>query len=362
MYTRLKPLLFRSDPERVHERAMHMLSWAAEHPGALRLLGAACTVRDPKLTTRAFGLTFPNPVGLAAGFDKNAVAVPTWAALGFGFVEVGSVTAHAQPGNPKPRLFRLPEDEAIINRMGFNNDGAEAVAARLSALREAGGVRVPVGVNVGKSKVTLLDDAPQDYLRSLKRLWPHTDYFVINVSSPNTPGLRALQERGRLDELLCAVGEFVASQPLKPVLLKVAPDLSDVEVAEIAELAAKYRLAGLVATNTTVTREGLKTPVDETGGLSGRPLRERSLEVLHFLTRLKTGLPVVSVGGVATADDVFARLEAGACLVQLYTSLVYEGPLLVKKLNQGLLARLERDGLTLRDLSTPNPVRQDVST
>ena len=194
MYTRLKPLLFRSDAERVHERVMGALAWAAGRPGALRLLGAACVVRDPRLQTRAFGLTFPNPVGLAAGFDKNAVAVPTWAALGFGFVEVGSVTSHAQPGNPKPRLFRLPEDEAIVNRMGFNNDGAEAVAARLMTLREAGSVQVPLGVNVGKSKVTPLDDAPQDYLRSLETLWPHADYFVINVSSPNTPGLRALQE------------------------------------------------------------------------------------------------------------------------------------------------------------------------
>ena len=351
MYTRLKPLLFKGDSERIHERVMGALGWAAGHPGALRLLEAACAVRDPRLSTRAFGLTFPNPVGLAAGFDKNAVAVPTWAALGFGFVEVGSVTSHAQPGNPKPRLFRLPEDEAIVNRMGFNNDGAKAVAARLMTLREAGSVRVPLGVNVGKSKVTPLGDAPQDYLESLRALWPHADYFVINVSSPNTPGLRALQERERLAELLSAVSEFAATQPPKPVLLKVAPDLSNGALGEIAELAVTHKLSGLIATNTTVSRGGLKTPLDETGGLSGRPLRERSLEVLHFLTRLGTGLPIVSVGGVATADDVFARLEAGACLVQLYTSLVYEGPLLVKKLNQGLLARLERDGLTLQDLS-----------
>ncbi|CAA9566072.1 MAG: Dihydroorotate dehydrogenase (quinone) [uncultured Truepera sp.] len=351
MYTRLKPLLFKSDPERIHEHAMHMLSWAAEHPGALRLLGAVCTVRDPRLTTHAFGLTFPNPVGLAAGFDKNAVAVPTWAALGFGFVEVGSVTAHAQPGNPKPRLFRLPEDEAIINRLGFNNEGVEAVAARLSALRETGQVRVPLGVNIGKSKVTPLKNAPQDYLVSLRRLWPHADYFVINVSSPNTPGLRALQERGRLQELLSAVAEFAAYQPPKPVLLKVAPDLSDAALAEVAELAVTHKLAGLVATNTTVSREGLKTSLNETGGLSGRPLRARSLGVLHFLTGLGTGLPIVSVGGIATSDDVFERLCAGACLVQLYTSLVYEGPLLIKKLNGGLLERLERDGLSLQNLT-----------
>ena len=329
---------------------MGTLSWASGRPGALRLLEAACAVRDPRLETRAFGLTFPNPVGLAAGFDKNAVAVPTWAALGFGFVEVGSVTAHPQPGNPKPRLFRLPEDDAIVNRMGFNNEGSEAVAARLAALREAGSVQVPLGVNIGKSKVTPLEAAPQDYLASLRELWPYANYFVINVSSPNTPGLRALQERERLAELLGAIGEFTASQPPKPVLLKVAPDLSDAALAEVAELAVTHQLAGLVATNTTVSRGELKTPFDETGGLSGKPLRARSLEVLHFLTSLGTGLPVVSVGGVATADDVFARLEAGACLVQLYTSLVYEGPLLIKKLNRGLLARLEREGLSLQDL------------
>lgn len=350
MYTRIKPLLFRSDPERIHERTMRALSKAARHPGALRLLGAACTVRDPRLTTHAFGLTFPNPVGLAAGFDKNAVAVPTWAALGFGFVEVGSVTAHAQPGNPRPRLFRLPEDEALVNRLGFNNQGAEVVAARLAALRKTDGVRVPLGVNVGKSKLTPLADAPNDYLSSLKKLWSHADYFVINVSSPNTPGLRALQERERLAELLSAVTAFAASRPPKPVLLKVAPDLSDAELAEVSGLVASYNLAGLVATNTTVSRGGLKTPSDETGGLSGQPLRARSLGVLRFLTGLGTGLSVVSVGGVATADDVFRRLEAGACLVQLYTSLVYEGPLLVKKLNQGLLARLEQDGFTVQDL------------
>lgn len=345
MYTRLKPLLFKSDPERVHERAMQALSWAAEHPGALRLTDAACTVHDERLRVQAFGLTFPNPVGLAAGFDKNAVAVPTWAALGFGFVEVGSVTALPQPGNPRPRLFRLPEDEAIVNRMGFNNEGAERVTARLSALREAGGVRVPLGVNVGKSKTTPLEDAPQDYLKSLEHLWPHADYFVINVSSPNTPGLRALQERERLAELLGAVTGFAASRTPKPLLLKLAPDLSERELSEIAELAVTYRLAGLVATNTTVSREGLKTSLNESGGLSGRPLRVRSLEVLRFLTRLGTSLPIISVGGVSSAADVYDRLAAGACLVQLYTSLVYEGPFLLKKLNRGLLERLERDGL-----------------
>ena len=351
MYRRLKPLLFRGDPERVHERAMAGLAWAAEHPGALRLVSAACSVRNPRLETRAFGLTFPNPVGLAAGFDKNAVAVPTWAALGFGFIEVGSVTAHAQPGNPKPRLFRLPADAALVNRLGFNNEGAAAVASRLETLRQSG-LQVPLGVNVGKSKVTLLEDAPADYLASLRQLWPYADYFVINVSSPNTPGLRALQERERLTELLAEVQTFRTSQPAKPVLLKVAPDLSDHELADIAELAVNHELSGLVATNTTVLRRGLSAPFDEAGGLSGRPLKARSLEVLRFLTSLKTGLPLVSVGGVNSADDVVARLEAGAVLVQLYTSFVYEGPFLLRRLNRGLLARLEQRGATLSNLKT----------
>ncbi len=353
-YEQLKPLFFRSDPERIHERVMRGLAWAAEHPGALRLIDAACGLRDPRLETHAFGLTFPGPVGLAAGFDKNAVAVPTWAALGFGFVEVGSVTARAQPGNPKPRLFRLPDEAALVNRLGFNNEGAAAVASRLQTLRQTGALPVPLGVNIGKSKVTPLEDAPDDYLESLHQLWPYADYFVINVSSPNTPGLRALQERARLTELLGAVQNFQASQTKKPVLLKVAPDLTEHELADIAELAVQHELSGLVATNTTVSRDGLHAPFDETGGLSGKPLKTRSLAVLHFLSGLGTGLPLVSVGGVADADDIFARLEAGAVLVQLYTSLVYEGPFLLRRLNRGVLERLEQRGTSLSDLSTSN--------
>lgn len=329
------------------------LEWVAHHPGALRLIETFCTVHDPRLETRAFGLTFPSPVGLAAGFDKNALAVPTWAALGFGFVEIGSVTAQAQPGNPKPRLFRLPEDEALINRMGFNNDGATVVAKRLEHLRERGFASVPVGVNVGKSKVAPLDEAAKDYLASLQLLWPHGDYFVINVSSPNTPGLRALQERERLTALLSAVTEFAAERPPKPLLLKLAPDLSDAELAEIAELAVRFNLSGLVATNTTIAREGLRSSIDEAGGLSGRPLKKRALEVLTFLQSLGTGLPIVSVGGVRDADDVWERLEAGACLVQLYTSFVYEGPFLLRRLNRQLMGKLKKENLHLTELSTP---------
>ena len=347
MYSSLKPLLFSADPERVHERVMAALSWSGRRPGALRFISSRCTVRDERLEVKRFGLTFPNPVGLAAGFDKNAQAVPTWAALGFGHVEVGSVTAQAQPGNPKPRLFRLPSDEALINRMGFNNDGAEVVGKRLAQLREQA-LNVPLGINLGKSKVTPLEDAPSDYLTSLDQLWPFADYFVINVSSPNTPGLRELQDKERLRTLLQTLMDYAAAQAVhKPILLKIAPDLTFAQIDEITALALDYALSGLIATNTTVLRERLQTEIEETGGLSGQPLRKRSLEVLkHLRAQVGDTLPLISVGGVATADDVYERLRAGACLVQLYTSLVYEGPLLLKRLNEGVLKRLARDGFS----------------
>ena len=348
VYSSLKPLLFRADPETIHEQVMAMLTWTGRHPGALRTVSHLCQTHSEKLRVNRFGLTFPNPVGLAAGFDKNARAVPTWAALGFGHIEVGSVTAHAQPGNPKPRLFRLPQDEALINQMGFNNEGALSVAKRLRSLRSAHTLNVPLGVNLGKSKVTPLEDAPEDYLASLQHLWPVADYFVINVSSPNTPGLRALQDRERLEALLGSVTAYAAAQPApKPILLKIAPDLTFTQIDEIVALVLDFKLAGLIATNTTVFREGLQTEIKETGGLSGRPVQRRSLEVLkHLRAQVGASLPLISVGGVFSADDVYERLRAGACLVQLYTSLVYEGPLLLKRLNEGVLERLERDGFS----------------
>lgn len=347
MYQRLKPLFFRADPEWIHERFMGALTWTGRRPGGLRLVSSLCRSVDKRLEVTRFGLTFPNPVGLAAGFDKNARAVPTWAALGFGHVEVGSVTAHAQPGNPKPRLFRLPQDGALINRMGFNNDGAAAVARRLGNLRNTQSLHVPLGVNLGKSKITSLDDAPSDYLTSLEQLWSLADYFVINVSSPNTPGLRELQDKGRLETLLETVTEYAAAQEVdKPILLKIAPDLTFSQIDEIVALVLDYKLSGLIATNTTVSREGLRTRIDEAGGLSGRPLQKRSVEVLQYLRARVGDLPLISVGGVFSADDVYERLRAGACLVQLYTSLVYEGPLLLKRLNEGILERLERDGFS----------------
>ncbi|WP_211247185.1 quinone-dependent dihydroorotate dehydrogenase [Meiothermus cerbereus] len=341
----MKPWLFRQDPEGIHERVMHLLAWLGQRGPSLELIRQLFSLRDPRLEVSAFGLRFPNPIGLAAGFDKNAVAVRTWAALGFGHVEIGSVTALPQPGNPRPRLFRLPQDQALINRMGFNNEGAQAVAARLARLQETfGRPPVPLGINLGKSRVTPLEEAPQDYLQSLSRLWPYGDYFAINVSSPNTPGLRALQDKDRLEELLAALAGFVQGQ--KPLLLKIAPDLTWEQIDEILALVEQYRLSGLIATNTTTARSGLQTPIDEVGGLSGKPLRARSLEVLKYLhAQLQGRLPIVSVGGIFSAEDVWERLSNGATLVQVYTGLVYEGPFLLKKLCRGLLERMEREGI-----------------
>lgn len=345
MYERFKPWLFRQDPETIHEQVMRGLAWLGQRGPGLELVRGLCTVQDKRLEVTAFGLWFPNPIGLAAGFDKNAIAVRAWPALGFGHVEIGSVTALAQPGNDKPRLFRLPQDQALINRMGFNNEGAEAIAQRLERLQQTfGRPPVPLGINLGKSKMTPLEEAPQDYLQSLSRLWPYGDYFVINVSSPNTPGLRALQDKDRLEELLSAVTGFAAQR--KPLLLKIAPDLSWGQIDEILTLVEQYRLSGLIATNTTTHRTGLKTAMDETGGLSGKPLGKRSLEVLKYLHQQLGGrLPIVSVGGIFSAENVWERLTNGATLVQIYTGFVYEGPFMMKKLCRGLLARMAREGV-----------------
>ncbi len=345
MYELFKPWLFRQDPETIHEQVVHGLAWLGRRGPGLELVRWLCTVQDKRLEVTAFGLRFPNPIGLAAGFDKNAVAVRAWAALGFGHVEIGSVTALPQPGNDKPRLFRLPQDQALINRMGFNNEGAEAIAARLEELRETfGKPPVPLGINLGKSKITPLEEAPKDYLQSLSVLWPHGDYFVINVSSPNTPGVRALQDRDKLEELLSALTGFVGGR--KPLLLKIAPDLSWEQIDEILLLVEQYRLSGLVATNTTIQRTGLQNPIHEAGGLSGRPLRERSLEVLKYLhSRLQGRLPIISVGGIFSAEDVWERLLSGATLVQVYTGFVYQGPFMMRTLCQGLLRRMQLEGI-----------------
>ncbi len=289
---------------------------------------------DPRLERTVFGVRFPSPVGLAAGFDKNAVALPAWQALGFGFAEIGTVTAKGQPGNPKARLFRLPELEAVINRLGFNNQGAEAIAARLSELKASGGwPRIPVGVNLGKSKVTPLEEADADYVESFRRLREFGDYFVLNVSSPNTPGLRKLQDKSALESLLGAVQ--AANTTRLPVLLKIAPDLEWAAIEEILALVEAHSLAGIIATNTTIDHSAVAVSRRQQGGLSGQPLKKRALEVLRFITA-RTTLPVIGVGGIASADDAMERFDAGAALIQIYTGLVYEGPGLVRQILKAL--------------------------
>lgn len=324
----IRPLFFALDPESAHHFAMKCLEVAGPWIRGFRTPG------DERLAREVFGLRFPNPVGLAAGFDKNAVALPGWEALGFGFAEVGTITAKAQPGNPLPRMFRIPESKAVINRLGFNNEGAESVALRLEALKRTGQwPSFPVGINLGKSKVTPLEQATSDYVTSFRRLRPLGDYFVLNVSSPNTPGLRKLQDRGALDDLLGAVQR--ENERAVPVLLKIAPDLEWPAVEEILSLVELHKLSGLIATNTTIDHSAIPEPLRQQGGLSGQPLAARSMEVLRFLTQ-RTKLPVISVGGIGSADDALRRFDAGAALVQIYTGLVYEGPRLVTQIQKAL--------------------------
>jgi dihydroorotate dehydrogenase len=281
----------------------------------------------PQKTTKLFGLTFPNPVGLAAGMDKNASALRAWEALGFGFIEAGTITALAQPGNPKPRCFRYPSQHALINRMGFNNAGASAAAVRLARQKASGRwPRVPVGINIGKSKLTPNEQAASDYATSYKLLLPFGDYFVVNVSSPNTPNLRALQDRDSLAEIIRTLKRI---NNVKPLLVKIAPDLTDEAVRDIAALAESEHLAGLIATNTTLDHRSVPKDSDQQGGLSGTPLCQRSTEVLRIL-RSVTNLPIIASGGIMDASSAHAKLEAGANLVQLYTGFVYHGPQLIR--------------------------------
>jgi dihydroorotate dehydrogenase len=322
-----RPALFRvggGDAETAHEWTLHRLAQLSAVPSALSVLSGKYGTDNP---VEVFGVRFPNPVGLAAGMDKNGVALPAWPALGFGFVEVGTVTARPQPGNEKPRVFRLRESAAVVNRMGFNNEGAAALAERLGPK-----LPVPLGISLGKSKVTPLADAVEDYLTSLRLLKAHADYIAVNVSSPNTPGLRQLQGREHLNELL---GALVKEADGLPVLVKIAPDLTDDAIGEALGVCADTGVAGIIATNTTLARTGL-APADlaagaETGGLSGRPLTRRAREVVSFVHRETGGtLPIIGVGGIMTPDDAARMFDAGAALVQLYTGFIYGGPALVR--------------------------------
>jgi dihydroorotate dehydrogenase len=375
--TLVRPALFAQDSEEIHNRTLATLGWMSRNESLCDALAAFYSA--PALPVEVFGLNFPNPVGLAAGMDKHATAAPVWPALGFGFSELGGVTWHAQPGNPAPRMFRAVQDEALINRMGFNNPGAEALARKLADWRALGRwPNHPVGVNLGKSKITPLETAADDYAGSFRLLWPHADFFVVNVSSPNTPNLRQLQDKGALDEILAALqevnrapsaerdGKASTADPSrlaprasgfapKPILVKVAPDLSFEALDEILELVGPRGIAGVVATNTTIARPQSADPrlrqiYAETGGLSGKPLRSRSTEVIRHLSRQTKGhLPIIGVGGIFDADDAWEKITAGATLVQVYTGLVYEGPAVVGAIVRGLQERLCERGL--RNLS-----------
>lgn len=340
MYQRLlKPLLFRLDAERAHHTVFTLIKILFQLPG-VRSIWYSGNVRSKKLERNLLGLHFRNPVGLAAGMDKNAKLINEWFYMGFGFVEIGTVTPRPQDGNPKPRLFRLPQDRALINRMGFNNDGMDKIRRKLRSRYTP----MIVGGNIGKNKDTPNDRAEDDYIKCFEALYDYVDYFVVNVSSPNTPGLRELQEREPLTKLLTTLNKLNNNKgQRRPILLKIAPDLTDEQLDDIVDIVRTSGIDGLIATNTTVAREPLTTPQNEVseigaGGLSGRPLKDRSNEVIRYL-RKKAGpdLPIIGVGGIHSAEDALEKLNAGADLIQVYTGFVYEGPALVNKINRRIL-------------------------
>lgn len=317
-------------------------------------LARSCRFQDARLSQQVWGLDFENPVGLAAGFDKDGLAAGIWSSLGFGFAELGTVTLHAQPGNPRPRLFRLPLDQAALNRMGFNNQGAAALATNLQGLWQQRSRQIPIGINLGKSKVTPLEAAAADYEGSFRQLQELGDYFVVNVSSPNTPGLRSLQATEQLAPILETLQQ--ANTARKPLLVKIAPDLEWEAIADVIALAQRYQLAGIIATNTTISRDNLRTQVieqtgnpvtEEAGGISGAPVRQRSTDVIRFIYQQTQGsLPIIGVGGIFSAEDAWAKITAGATLVQVYTGWIYEGPWMVRRILEGLVRQLDAHGLT----------------
>jgi dihydroorotate dehydrogenase len=331
----IRPLLFCFDPEKVHYFTFSLIRIVSKIPGFSGIFRAIYEVKDSRLETEVFGLKFKNPVGLAAGFDKNAVLYKELSNFGFGFIEIGTLTPKAQDGNPKKRLFRLREDSAIINRMGFNNGGVEEAVMRL---KQNSGVLI--GGNIGKNKITPNEEATSDYEICFEALFDYVDYFVVNVSSPNTPNLRALQDKEPLTELLQTLqNKNLAKPKQKPILLKIAPDLTDEQLLDIIDIINETKIAGVIATNTTLSREGLASENKiETGGLSGKPLTKRSTEVIRFLSeKSNKSFPIIGVGGIHSAEDAIEKLEAGASLVQLYTGFIYEGPALVKAINKAIL-------------------------
>lgn len=336
----IKPVLFLFQPETIHRIVFRILKVVNTIPGVSAIIRSCYVVEDKKLERKVFGLTFKNPVGLAAGFDKDAKLYDELSYFGFGFIEIGTLTPKAQPGNDKPRMFRLPEDEAVINRMGFNNGGVQEAVERLKRRKS----NVIIGGNIGKNKVTPNEEADSDYEKCFEALFDHVDYFVVNVSSPNTPNLRALQDKEPLTKLLLHVKELNGKKKApKPILLKIAPDLTNEQLNDIVDIVQQTKIDGVIATNTTISREGLHADKEKletigAGGLSGKPLTKRSAEVVHYLsTRSNKSFPIIGVGGIHTAEDAINMLNAGASLVQVYTGFIYEGPGIVKKICKRIL-------------------------
>lgn len=339
--TFIKPLLFMFSAEKAHHLTIRLLKITLSIPIVSFLFKKSMELKDDRLKREVFGLTFQNPVGLAAGFDKDGKSYHAMSSMGFGFIELGTVTPQPQDGNPQPRLFRVKKDEGIINRMGFNNEGVHALVERLKKGKPEG---VIIGGNIGKNKVTPNEKAEEDYAYCFDVLFPYVDYFVVNVSSPNTPNLRALQDREPLTKLLTMLQEMNHKKNApKPILLKIAPDLNNAQLDDILEIVKDSKIAGIIATNTTISRDGLKTSKEQikeigNGGLSGKPVKQRSTEVIRYLSTKSNGeLKIIGVGGISTPEDAKEKLEAGASLVQVYSGMVYEGPLMVKRINQALL-------------------------
>jgi dihydroorotate dehydrogenase len=341
MYQLLKPLLFQFDPENIHHFVTSSLKIANKVWGSKAIQNGLFHVNHPALEREVFGLKFKNPVGLGAGFDKNAEMITELANFGFGFIEIGTVTPLPQPGNDKPRMFRLPKDQALINRMGFNNQGVDVVAQRLKNLKRDGLI---IGGNIGKNKVTPNEEAVNDYIKCFDALFDVVDYFVVNVSSPNTPGLRELQEKEPLKNILNTLQQRNSKNGIsRPILLKIAPDLTNDQLDDIVEIVTETGIAGIIATNTTLSREGLYSADNlksQAGGLSGKPLTKRATEVIRYISQKSGGsFPIIGVGGIQTAEDAIEKLQAGASLVQVYTGFIYEGPSIVKNINKGIIAK-----------------------